>query len=789
MLKYVQRRISVFDLLRDILQLVSQDSACLDGHKRLPLDVRHTMMNKFRGSDDGNFKLVAGALKEIILQNPSRLSRPKFESDCIQCLASNYRGDKDRIKPRVPGTCNWFLEHPKFLAWDRGVAPGLLWVSADPGCGKTVLSKALVDEGLLVSRNKERLLCYFFFKNDDTSRQTSANALCAILHQLFSQKPILLRHAIHDFEKNGERLRSMSSTLWDILEVSAADPDAGEIICILDALDECQESDRADMIHHLSRYHESRSATNAKLKFLVTSRPYSDVERSFYERIRSLPSISLRGEHESEKIREEINKVIEYQIPRISCARQYPLHPEVQVSLITYLTNIPHRTYLWLHLVLDVIRKSPSSTINQMEKLTSKIPNTVEDAYEKILERIDDSLNAGRARRILHIIVAAIRPLTLHEMNVALAVDERLQNGEPSQSYYELDLRLEGPLQEEIRDICGLFVSIVGSYVYLIHHTAKEFLIAEGITDKPPPRQIPRARVWGHSLQPGESNLILTRICLSYLLFPELDLDFEGWEPPFEKKTIMRRSKSHGRVTQPSGDWGEIPCFLSYAAGYWGLHFQRAIIGDDAELLQSALEACDPARSGRWFRTHWRIRNGLPHMMPIDPTSLMIASILGLIIVVKHLLEDGAVNVNYIDNHTTRTSLAWASINGHVEVVKLLLNKSDIELDVRDAWGLTPLTMAVLSGHLEVVELLLQKPVQLDLANNYGRTPLSCAAAAGHLEIVRLLLQRPIQLNPVDIHGMTPLQIARDTGHSKIVQLLLEQDGVAESSEKFPSRL
>ena len=75
-------------------------------------------------------------------------------------------------------------------------------------------------------------MCYFFFKDDDPARQTGANALSAILHQLFVQKPALLQHAIYDFRNNGGQLCNMSSILWGILINAATDPNAGEIVCL-----------------------------------------------------------------------------------------------------------------------------------------------------------------------------------------------------------------------------------------------------------------------------------------------------------------------------------------------------------------------------------------------------------------------------------------------------------------------------------------------------------------------------------------------------------------------------
>jgi hypothetical protein len=52
-----------------------------------------------------------------------------------------------------------------------------------------------------------------------------------------------------------------------------------EIICILDALDECEDKGQSQLIDVLSNFYETR-ATNSILKFLLTSRPYVHIQRS-----------------------------------------------------------------------------------------------------------------------------------------------------------------------------------------------------------------------------------------------------------------------------------------------------------------------------------------------------------------------------------------------------------------------------------------------------------------------------------------------------------------------------
>lgn len=517
-------------------------------------------MNKFRDPEDVNFTLVSGNLKDIA-DNAYISQRQTGDLECLRCLTSNYREGKDRNEQRVPETGEWFLEHPKFLRWRENESGNLLWVSADPGCGKSVLSRALVDEGLLSLDIRKVSVCYFFFKDDDPSRQSGAEALSAILHQLLIQKPTLLQHAKSSFENNGEMLRTMFNELWDILMKCATDPQAGEIVCVLDALDECKKPAREDLVTQLSRFYSAQDKAKTHLKFLITSRPYYDIELSFNSSIDDISTIQLEGEYESEKISKEIDLVIDYQVPRISRMRKFPLKPEVQHALREHLKKVPNRTYLWLHLILDAIRKSLDSTAIRLERLIDRLPRTVEDAYEKILTKINDSELAEQARRALHIIVAAARPLTLREINIALAIDENLESGNSCQSYDYLDLESAKSIQHKVRNLCGLFVSIIDSRLYLIHQTAKEFLISENVVCMTMNSVKSSPDVWRHSLNLAESNLILTNICISYLLLPELNRLIDTEDDRFEM------ALSYG--------------FMDYATSYWLTHYEKAGIEED----------------------------------------------------------------------------------------------------------------------------------------------------------------------------------------------------------------
>ena len=58
-----------------------------------------------------------------------------------------------------------------------------------------------------------------------------------------------------------------------------------------------------------------------------------------------------------------------------------------------------------------------------------------------------------------------------------------------------------------------------------------------------------------------------------------------------------------------------------------------------------------------------------------------------------------------------------------------------------------PLYLAAMKGHIEVVKLLLDKGADISVAHADGWTPLNAAATRGHLEVVKLLLDKGADYN------------------------------------------
>ena len=190
------------------------------------------------------------------------------------------------------------------------------------------------------------------------------------------------------------------------------------------------------------------------------------------------------------------------------------LDGRTQAALQNRLLQIENRTYLWLHLTLDGVEKAfRLATPQNMIVFIRELPRTINQAYEAMVLRCPQP---EKARKLLHKILAAQRPLTLREMNMAF----NIETGQKSRE--EVDLCPEELFGSYVKNLCGLIVRIFDSKVFPLHQTVKEFLLPRAMSIDVV-KSIDSNGVWKHSMEPEESNLILAKGCLYYLSFTIFD--------------------------------------------------------------------------------------------------------------------------------------------------------------------------------------------------------------------------------------------------------------------------
>ncbi|KAL6915480.1 hypothetical protein FSST1_006975 [Fusarium sambucinum] len=655
-------------------------------------------------------------------------------------IDATYEWYKDRVEERVDGTCMWFLEHDHFQTW-LNQKSGPLLVSADPGCGKSVLAKYLIDYQLPRSTTT---ICYFFFKDQD--QNTVRQAICALLHQLFSLKPPLIEHAMPQFSRDGVGLVNSTASLWEILRNVVKDPQTGPAIIVLDALDECAELEFKDLVRNIKSQFCNGQVGYGNLKYLLTCRPYDHIVERFNFLLNSFPNIRIPGEEKSEVISREVNHVIKRRIHELAKEKGFTV--DIRNHLENRLQEATHRTYLWVHLVFDYLQKHTlKRTPKGIESAVATLPTSVNEAYEQILNKANEG---PILRRVLSIILAASRPLNLSEMNVALNVNEECK------SIYDLDLEDDKDFKTRLRSLCGLFVSIYQDNIYLLHQTAREFLTSNFTSSETVSSK------WHHSITTRQAHTTLAEICVVFL------------------NLYNSNAPSPRTMYEEFINFSNRPCLLHYSVENWGAHVREADFMETALIIPTILKICD-TRSRSY--AIWSKYSSLP--IPTNClSSLMVASCYGQRAIVNLLLTNGA-EIEAQNPHG-QTPLMLAATYGHEATVKLLLDRG-ANIEAKDNTdSRTPLILAATHGHQAIFKLLLQRGVNIERRNSEDSyTPLLRAAVNGDDDTVKLLLEGGADIEAKDTNSRTPLLNAVMKRHTTTVKLLLRRGADIEAKDRY----
>jgi hypothetical protein len=139
----------------------------------------------------------------------------------------------------------------------------------------------------------------------------------------------------------------------------------------------------------------------------------------------------------------------------------------------------------------------------------------------------------------------------------------------------------------------------------------------------------------------------------------------------------------------------------------------------------------------------------------------------------KAILKSNANNVQVLnepDSSSENTPLIWATENGHLETVRMLVD-SGVDLDTRGFLGATAISRACRSGHCDILSLLLERGGDPNICNDKMQYPMHFAAFKKKKDAVTLLLKYNADTFVLDRKGRTP---AEDTSDENIRTLILQ---------------
>ncbi|KAF7971912.1 hypothetical protein HWV62_19483 [Athelia sp. TMB] len=627
-------------------------------------------------------------------------------------------------KKHQPGTGSWFLNGPQFLEWKE--KPGSnLWLYGGPGCGKTILCSSAIQNIIEFCKLKPEARSYAYVFFDGTMAQSEALDYNKFIRSLITQ--ISNRHSdpihaaladIYHACDDGQ-LQPLESQLENTVSLMLQSFESTYII--IDSPDECLE--KADLLKWIQSVTLEASG---RLHLMITSRPELEIEQGLAS-LPHLQRVSIGDQH-------AMDDIDAYLDARLQGTEMNKWREPEKQTIKKTLSDGSGGMFRWVVLQMDDVMRCLNKAQLTLQLMT--LPRGLDATYAKILQQ---SHYPEALKTLLQFLVYSKIPMTLNQLADVLAVDFHASDG-PT---YKTDQRLERA--SDILGICyGLVVEFEGT-VKLAHFSVKEYFVK---------------RITSEEL----SQSVITQVCLANVLH----LDQPGvlnWADP------------------PSNIRGHIDLFLPlarYAASNWVSHLRLSGAGATdfpplRQMLSKLFEMPSTTRSyalNNWVHLHHLGANNISGQLPLGASPLYYACFIGAIHTVQHLIQNGA-DIDAAEGDTSNRPLLVASSEGHLEVVKLLLDNS-ADPNTRDERIGTALQVASSKGHLAVAKLLLEMGADANIrAGEYG-TALHAASSEGHLEVARLLLGKAAEVNIQGGPYGTALQTASAKDNREVAKFLLE---------------
>jgi ankyrin repeat protein len=630
-------------------------------------------------------------------------------TDAAEDLASTIR-----LKgKRVPGTCEWVLKS-QYETWTVGADLNFLWLIGAPGIGKTVISCFVVEKlQQKVLETPSTVLVHYFCDNKHEYRRAAIPILRGILVQLLQQRPVLFELIKDDYKRKKSSIVRNLDSLWAPLVRMLKSCGDDEVYILIDAIDECEESSRKELLGLLKELDAS-----VKARILITGRPESDIE----EKARSLGQILNL---DSAKINADLLKFIEVKIAKVRNVKNF------RGTLIQDITNALKEnhggTFLWASLVLEDI--FAAKTTKAARRKLNSLPSGLAEVYERILENITDDDDVDDAVFILQWVVVSRRPMTVCELATAQAL---------AVEGWDNDIMPPSKFWDEFTDgfkACGplLYHDPDNDTINLIHQSAKDYLVK---TDC-----LPRYRI-----NREETSLSILSTCWKYLSMQEFG----------QGAAIIARSEANElQPTKFSRRVLKAYGFLAYATE----ELRDSKLADRHDLIAIFIRQCENLHDLSALRDFW----------------LYAFARSGHVEVVQALIGKGAdMNVK-VDGQGGWTALHYAAYNGFDTIVRLLLdNRFDVMSRTKN--GETALHLAAQEGAREICKALIENGAEVDTkAKDCSQTPLHLAVQGGHKEVISLLLENGASINEKNDVGNTSFFEAVQRGHEDIALFLLEK--------------
>jgi hypothetical protein len=403
---------------------------------------------------------IESHLEGLILQAKAhdKYQRTQEDQQCLRDLfITDPQDDKTRIEKLKGGlledSYRWILENPEYQAWYNNDQNKLLWLSGDPGKGKTMLLCGIVQE--LIRQPGSTLVTFFFCQATILSNNDFVSVLRSLIWLLADQQPSLISYIRHSYDKAGQAVFHGPNAWYKLSQIfinMLCDGKRPPVCIIVDALDECTTG-RMELLQLIQRL-----STLPKVKLIVSSRNWPEIGGKL------INEMNLSLEVNAGLVKTAVELYISYKASQLSILRD---DSQLKEEVCHQMLKKANGTFLWVAIVfksLDSIRYYDDNS--EVLKLLDEMPEDLTQLYATMLERIVllKRENSNLCRTALAIATVVHRPLSLNELSTLAGFRNLLK-------------KLEHV--EELIKYCGSFLTVQDNKIYFIHQSAKEYLASD----------------------------------------------------------------------------------------------------------------------------------------------------------------------------------------------------------------------------------------------------------------------------------------------------------------------
>ncbi|KAL8657838.1 MAG: hypothetical protein Q9226_001523 [Calogaya cf. arnoldii] len=508
------------------------------------LNADHHTICKFQNRGDHNYVIVRNTLRLWVARLKARdaAARPLVlginpiemapSVSQVTAILGFREAAEDELKVHrshvLEGTCQWITRRQDLRAWIEGLsnpqASNVFWLVGLPATGKTVLSSVVIDHLQFLGKSCQ----YNFFSSGHQSKRTAAYCLRSIATQLaIADEDFRLRlSAFHDetgvtFNTQNQAFKVVWEKIFEgiIFKMRFQQP----LYWVLDAVDEADQ-------YSLLVSHLTKMQPISPIGVFFASRPVKIPPLQY----RDAPPLTLfLAENDT---LDDIHTYIQRSVESV-----LPDNQEIQTDVTQQILEKASGSFLWVRLALETLEHN-WHTEDDIRRALTELPQGMESLYSRMLDKIQDQSPRLRAmaERILTWVACSWRPLSISELAIALEPD------------FTGFIRLE----ETVVEICGHFVAVHNSRVFIIHMTARDFLLKKGIEKSP-------------FINSREAHTHIAETCLRYLSSDEWRRVFKHFQHPSD---ISHMDGKQNRLLLAE----EGRPFLGYATCYWAFHLSKA---------------------------------------------------------------------------------------------------------------------------------------------------------------------------------------------------------------------